>query len=240
MISYQNPHALGCFWHLPTENMGAPNIKWCEETLCQIISEPANTWSNIGYLIFGLIIIFQGKRSHHSFSLKHLGFIIFFMGLMSGVYHLSNFYPSQLLDFIGMFFFVGQLLGLNLFRLGFITERKILFFNFIQSFLLLTIVHFMYMKGLKFQLLILISVIIILATEIKLYLKHPYPLKWLLLSIAFLSLAFIFSIVDHQRLWCNPQLHGWFSQGHALWHWLSSVAMLTLYQHQTLQFRRQN
>ena len=39
----QNPHGVGCPWHSITETWGAPNVKWCEETLCQWISEPANT-----------------------------------------------------------------------------------------------------------------------------------------------------------------------------------------------------
>ena len=33
---------------------GAPDIKYCEETLCQIISEPSNTWSNLALVFAGV------------------------------------------------------------------------------------------------------------------------------------------------------------------------------------------
>ena len=93
---YPNPHAPSCPWYPITEKVGAPNLKWCEETLCQWVSEPANTWSNLGYMIVAVIVMYLANRNHQNSKLKQLGPIIFFMGAMSFFYHQSNFYFSQI------------------------------------------------------------------------------------------------------------------------------------------------
>lgn len=218
---YQNPHGPGCYWFSLAENQGAPNIKWCEETLCQVISEPANTWSNLGYLLIGLFVTFLAFKNKEHIRLKVYGPIIFFMGAMSFFYHMSNFYGSQILDFVGMFLFVGWALGMNLFRLKKI--RNLFSFLSIFTVALTVLVHLMYLKEMKFQLLILVSAILIVVTEMK---RNSF---WFLLSIGFLIIAFGFSIADGERFWCEPQQH--VIQGHAIWHVIASFATFTIYKH---------
>src|SRR4051812_20202982 len=106
-MTYPNPHGPLCPWYEITEKIGAPNIKWCEETLCQVISEPSNAWSNLGHIIAALLITYLSLKNKESFELRLFGPIIFLMGMMSFFYHLSNFYTSQVLDFLGIFFLVG-------------------------------------------------------------------------------------------------------------------------------------
>ena len=50
--------------HCPWANWSRPNIKWCEENLCQVITTPANTWSNLVYIIVGLYILIEGARNY--------------------------------------------------------------------------------------------------------------------------------------------------------------------------------
>ncbi|MFP5384610.1 MAG: ceramidase domain-containing protein [Bacteriovoracia bacterium] len=230
-MTYQNPHNPGCPWHSITESQGAPNIKWCEETLCQWISEPANTWSNLGYLIVAVIMTYLAIKKKEPFNLKIFGPIIFFMGAMSFYYHLSNFYGSQILDFVGMFFFVGWAIGMNFIRLDKLKSEKLVPFVLVFSLLMTGIMHWMYLTNIKFQMLVLISGIIILITEIAAQKKQHNHMKWFWTTIGILIVAFGFSISDGQRLWCSPKNHGWFSQGHALWHWTAAIGMFTIYKH---------
>lgn len=230
-MNYQNPHGSTCPWYSITESQGAPNIKWCEETLCQWISEPANTWSNLGYLIIASIILFLSVKNRHNFKLKLFGPIVFFMGAMSFFYHLSNFYGSQLLDFIGMFVFVSWPLGFNLIRLGKMKNAYLLPFILLWTLTLTLLTHVMYLGEMKFQGIILVAGISIILTEFLAYKKNPIESKWFVTSIILLIVAFGFSLADGTRFWCDPTAHGIFSQGHALWHWLASVAMLTIYLH---------
>lgn len=230
-MNYTNPHGPGCPWHSITESQGAPNIKWCEETLCQWVSEPANTWSNLGYLIVALLITYISFKHKHNFKLKQFGPIIFFMGAMSFFYHQSNFYGSQILDFVGMFFFVGWAIGMNLIRLSWMKENFLIPFNITFSVIMTLVMHVMYLTNIKFQMLVLFAGLFILFTEVLAQKKYRTEVKWFSISIVILIVAFGFSISDGQRLWCTPENHGWFSQGHALWHWTASIAMFTIYKH---------
>lgn len=228
---YLNPHAPSCPWYEITESVGAPNLKWCEETLCQWISEPANTWSNLGYLIAGIYIIVVSLKSKYNYNLKQFGPIIFFMGGMSFFYHLSNFYGSQILDFVGMFFFVGWSIGMNLIRLRLLKSKNLIWFNLGYCAFMGAVMHTMYLTGHKYQMLILISGFAIIFTEILARKIAKINYNWFFTTILFLLVAFGFSIADGQRLWCTPTNHGWFEQGHAIWHWVASFAMVTIFFH---------
>jgi len=230
-MNYPNPHGPSCPWFPHTVDWGAPNIKWCEETLCQWISEPANTWSNVSYLIVAVIITVISFRKNHDIKIKQFGPIIFFMGAMSFFYHSSNFYGSQILDFIGMFFFVGWAKGMNLIRLGKLQDKHLIPFNIVVAILYTLLMHYMYIEGLKFQGLILLSAIFIAITEIMAFKKHKTELKWFFTGIGLLIIAFGFSFSDGSRLWCDPTQHGIFSQGHAMWHWFAGSAMFFIHKH---------
>lgn len=230
-MHYTNPHGPGCPWFDITERQGAPNIKWCEETLCQWVSEPANTWSNLGYLIVGLLITYLAFKKKQSFEIKQFGPIVFFMGACSFFYHQSNFYGSQILDFVGMFFFVGWAIGMNLIRMGKLQKKRLILFNLIFGSSLTLLMHVMYLMSIKFQAIILLAAFIIIGTEIAAGRKRPTPRNWFIGAITTLVVAFGFSIADGQRVWCIPENHGWFEQGHALWHWIVSPAMYMIYKH---------
>lgn len=228
---YNNTHGPSCPWYDITEKLGAPNIKWCEETICEWISEPANTWSNLGYLIVGLIVTYLAFKNKQSPELKQFGPIVFLMGAMSFFYHQSNFYGSQILDFIGMFFFVGWVIGINLIRLGKLQRKNFIIFNLVSGLLLTGLVHVMYLYGIKFQSIVLFAAIGILITEIQLRRKESYDMSWFVAALITMAVAFVFSILDGKRIWCTPENHGWVEQGHAVWHWISSLAMFMIFKH---------
>lgn len=230
-MAYPNPHGPSCPWYEITEKTGAPNIKWCEETLCQWVSEPSLTWSNLGYLIVGLFVLYLGIKNKHNAHMKQFGPIIFFMGAMSFFYHQSNFYGSQILDFVGMFFFVGWAIGMNLIRLGKIKSNQLVWFNLSLASVYTVAMHAMYVTDIKFQVIVLISGFIILATEFMARNLVKVKYTWFITTILVLIVAFGFSISDGQRIWCDPTQHGWFSQGHAIWHWVAAIGMLTIYFH---------
>lgn len=230
-MTYPNPHGPSCPWYDITEKTGAPNIKWCEETLCTWVSEPANTYSNIGYMVVALILVYLGIKHRHNSNMRQYGPIIFFMGAMSFFYHQSNFYPSQILDFVGMFFFVGWALGMNLVRLGKLKYKNLIWFNLGLGTFYTLAMHAMYLTDIKFQGIVLVSGFAIITTEIKARNLVKVHYKWFFTTLTTLIVAFGFSISDGKRIWCDPTQHGWFSQGHAVWHWVASIAMLTLYLH---------
>ena len=77
----------GCPWY-KLSSLGLPNVKWCEATRCSWITEPANTWSNLAYIIAGIIIFMMLKPENRKTS-KWFGATLIFVGFSSFVYHMS-------------------------------------------------------------------------------------------------------------------------------------------------------
>ena len=231
MARLPNPHPEGCFWHEFTDKVGTPNVKWCEPTVCSVISEPANTWSNLAYLLVAGWITWTA-RTAKSQPMRVFGPMALLMGLFSFIYHASNNYVTQVFDFIGMFLYVYLLMVINLRRLGWLSRRHIWS---VYSALVVgstAVVHAMYLVEIHFQMIIAFGALAIIGTEVLLYRRgdgerHSY--RAFLASLAFIAVAQVFSLLDISRTWCEPEnllLHG-----HALWHVIGSVSVLFAFLH---------
>jgi len=230
LAAYPNPHPPACPWHASAELLGAPNIKWCETTLCNWISEPANTWSNLLYLIFAVVILLQCRRSVHV-ELRRMGPFMLLMGMLSAAYHASNNYLSQLLDFAGMYLLVFWFLVINLRRNGWIPARAQQPVHAGLVVLGLVLVHLMYLLHWPFQWLIALASAGIVVTEFSAR-RHPaerVPLGVFGASLLTMGIAQAASLADLSRALCDPDNH--FVQGHAVWHLVSALALYLSCQH---------
>lgn len=228
MSGYVNPHPPGCYWYDAAEKYGAPNLKWCEETLCQVISEPANTWSNLAYVIIFAIMFFM-TRKLKSKTLRYTPYAMLIMGLGSMYYHASNNYLTQMFDFIGMFFFVHWLIALNFMRAKIFTLKKAVIV-YVAFMLINTLaVHLLYINMTNFQFLIVVAAILILVSEFYARKNNSKPKssKFLYGALGGIVIAESFSIMDLTRIMCNPTNH--VIQGHAIWHALSSIALFSAF-----------
>ncbi len=220
-----NPHPEGCPWHDFTEWAGAPNVKWCESTICSIISEPANTWSNVAYLVVAAWFFWVQKTAKTRL-VRSFGPVAFAMGSFSLVYHASNNYPTQILDFIGMYLYVYLLLVINLRRLGLFSARgeRPVFWALVVATTGVT--HLMYLVQIPYQLLVLLAVIVILITEGVLYRRgdrERYGYRDFVISFVLITGALSASLLDVTRTWCNPE--NAFLHGHAVWHLGGAVSI---------------
>lgn len=230
LSGYTNPHPPGCFWHEAAEKFGASNIKWCEQTLCNVISEPANTWSNLALLAFGLLIYKMAKSSRSS-ALKWIPFAFLFMAAASFFYHASNFYISQVFDFLGIYLLIHWLLALNLIRARIFKTKGALIFY--AAFIVMNslALHLMYLFHYKFQVLVAFAGVLIFVTEFWARKKGSTPSQtiWFKLSAGTIIIAQSFSLVDLTRVMCEPSNH--LVQGHAIWHILSGLSLFFYFKH---------
>lgn len=213
----------GCYWYdLYTKY--PPNVNWCEQELCGMIIEPANTWSNASYLILAIAIFIKCRKEGLP---QYFSFGVFVMGFLSFVYHLSLNFFSQFLDFLGMYIFLALICTINIRRLrqkflGKESQFKSIYLGGI--FLLCVLTMLFYFTNIPYQLLVLGMGAFILGSEYKLMDKfefHKY--KNVILSAVILVSAVSFSILDVTRTWCNPHNH--IVQGHAIWHLLSALGL---------------
>jgi len=225
--AFPNPHGIGCPWYEWAEIYGAPNVKWCEETLCAWISEPANTWSNLAFLIAAVLLWFvktsQRKR------LRIFAICLALMGIASFIYHMSNNRLTQFLDFVGMFLICFPLLFSNLTKLDVISSRWETPFSVVGTILFSALIPIFNAKKIPIQLLIAFLIVAIVSSEIKLRkIQADRPIlrtkrKYFSMSVALLAVAGVCSFVDVKRIWCEPSRH--IIQGHALWHCFAATSM---------------
>jgi hypothetical protein len=223
------------------QRFGSANVKWCEERLCSFINEPANAWSNILYLIIGAYLIYQGYKSQKKPSGQFqffFGCVVYIMGFCSFVYHATNNYLTQILDFIGMFFYIYLLLTLSLYNLKIIKAKTgVMFFLGLVAVSTALIPLAKYVNF-PYQVIVAFSSIAIVLLQIMAWNKARtiYPKKDLLWCIFFFVIASIFSFMDVSRMWCNPQNH--LIQGHALWHILNAIGVYFSYRMFAKQFEQ--
>ncbi|MCE9598686.1 MAG: ceramidase [Spirochaetia bacterium] len=209
---------------------GPPNVKWCEESMCAIVQEPANTWSNLAFILVGLWILF---RARHQWS-RAMATAVILMGSLSLYYHASNVYITQLGDFLGMFLYLSLLLVWNLRRLGAVigqTRSIIVYFLIVYANIGMLIV-FPQLMGLRIQLIIFVNTLIVFSMEAML-MKRTVSVLGLgvyrdyAVAVFLLLAAAVCSTLDLTRRWCDPTNH-WI-QGHAVWHVLNALSILFVF-----------
>lgn len=211
-----------CPWYDMQQRFGPPNVNWCEPTTCSIINEPANAWSNFAMILPGLIIYMMSKNLKNII-IKNFGLFIMIMGLFSFIYHSTNNYGTQFLDFIGMYLYTGGIITINLFRL----KSKYLlkpWKTFLVVLLLNTAIFwiFHFANG-PIQFTVMLNIAAMLALEFFARAKDiNYKNFWI--SLIFIAIAQTFSLLDHTRVWCEPS--NTFLHGHAIWHIFAGVSSI--------------
>ncbi len=219
----------GCPWYDLSE-FAKPNVKWCEAQFCSWVVEPANTWSNLAYIIAAIYLFYISRNSGNK-TLKQFAPVVAITGALSGIYHASYTFFFQVFDFIGMYMYCYLFLVLNLIRLGTIPKEKKVSAFWIATALTTAITIALNFTPVPIQSIILILVIAIIGTEFKYRSRTKnYSLKYFWISLFTLIGAAVFSALDVSRTWCWPDNH--FLQGHSVWHVLSATAVAIAYHHQ--------
>ncbi|MBL9037158.1 MAG: ceramidase domain-containing protein [Archangium sp.] len=227
-----------CPWTPVRVATGLPNVKWCEETLCGWVSEPANTWTNLAYLVVAAVLFVVTRRDAEK-TLRFWAPAAVLVGLTSLVYHASVTFVLQVLDFWGMYFYFGLVLALNLIRLGVLDKTKLfrVLWPAIAALTALTVV--VAKIGLPVQGIIVVLLVATLVTEVAAFRRRSVPASaaYIVLTLAVFAIAATFSASDASRAWCEPENHV-LLQGHALWHVFSAAALGISHFHYR-QFRAQ-
>lgn len=201
---------------------------FCEKALCGWIKEPANTWSNIGYL---LVAMWLWRRSHRDGfpGLELLAFAAGATGVGSALFHATYLAWAGAADYLGMFLGTGALTALNARRLyGISWARARLVFFLVTALFLSSVLlfpdwsHWIYALGGPCCLL-----------EALLYRRDGMRTDYrdYLLAWAMVAFAAGFWWLDVSRLVCAPDNH--VLGGHALWHLLTAGAFYFIYRFYT-------
>lgn len=228
----QYPNLLNpqCPWVPLREWGGLPNVKWCEETLCAVVAEPANTWSNLAFLV-AAAGLWWVTRNHPSRTVRFWAPATFWVGVTSLVYHATVAFVTQVFDFWGMYFFFALVLLLNLVRMGSLAKEKLFLTLWISIFALTALTVVVAKLNLPVQGIIGVLLLATLVTEVLATKRSAAPVKhaYLFGGLALIFIAGAFSASDASRAWCDPSSHVF--QGHAIWHVICAAGISVAHFH---------
>ena len=192
---------LNCPW----SNFLPPTMQFCERNLCSYITTPANTWSNIAYIIIGSYLFFKKKGNT----------------------------PTYLVLFPIAAILTG--IVLNWHRLNGINDKKIFYIFIVLIFFSMSLLLIFKSIGVFIFGLHLVTAIFlefkIFRREKSLRSAHQsfsfVYYRNFLLAISCFIIAFLIWILDFKRIICDPENH--ILQGHAIWHILTAFCYLFLY-----------
>ncbi|MFI5320471.1 MAG: ceramidase domain-containing protein [Myxococcota bacterium] len=214
----------GCPW----SGFTPPNVNWCERELCAWIVNPADTWSNLAYLLGALAMWRLARRTGRA-DLAHFAPASVAVGVFSFAYHASYTWLLQFFDFVGMFVFCFLVIARNAVRLGWIAARRERALWLAGTLGASACVPPLFHAGFPIQATVFALIVASIAQELALWRRAPaaqrggYASYWG--ALAALAVAAAFSLADVTRAWCDP---GAWLQGHALWHVLSAAALVLL------------
>jgi hypothetical protein len=220
-----DPLPPGCPW----SGWTPPNVDWCEEELCGWIVNPADTWSNLAYIAFGIAMALRARgRASSVLSLFAPASVI--VGVFSFAYHASYTYFLQFFDFVGMFLFCFVIITANALRLGWIRREQRVAFLVAGVVLFSAFVPLLSETKIPIQSLVALLIAAILAQEWAARRRAgPSSADYRAFNIALvlLAAAAAFSLADVTRAFCDPTDH-WL-QGHAIWHVLTAASLYAMF-----------
>lgn len=226
MSSAVPPLAPGCPW----SGWELPNVNWCEENLCSWVVNPANTWSNLAFLVIAVLMMVRVRGAAAAGNpVRLFGPISIILAVTSGIYHASYTFFFQVFDFAGMFLFLFLPVVINLRRLGRLKESQVLGWYLAGSALFTVLVIPMHYLEIPIQGLVLLLVVVVIGQELYIRLRADDAttrVYWYAALLA-IAIAATFSGLDVSRIWCDPSNH--LVQGHAIWHLLSATSLYLLF-----------
>lgn len=207
-----------CFW----SEFVPQHYLYCEERLCGWLQQPANTWSNIGYLIVALMILPSDKPRLEKLFFFWASFLLF---LGSTFFHMSGTHIGKNLDVGAMLILSMGICALSVQRWYGWEFRKTLSFYLVGLAASLTFLLTMGFGNVPF----IIEIVTAAVLEFRM-LKQGRSLldgRRLLASCVVEAFAFVFLILDITKTWCNPKNH--ILNGHAVWHLFSAAAIYLLF-----------
>lgn len=200
---------------------------FCEERICAWVVEPSNGWTNMAYIIVGMIVYFciRKRGDDHLLPFSILAVLV---GFGSFGLHATGTRLGSIMDLSAMYFFSSYLIMIQLRLLK--TLSKAQFWVGYLSLCVLSVGLFLYHGKLALPIFVGEIAIWILLLFYHLYITKPRPAqKFFILNALVFGAAFFVWQLDVHRVWCDPQNH-WFN-GHALWHLLNCNCYYLLYRY---------
>ncbi len=211
----------------PWSSFQPANLRFCEEPLCAVVTEPANTWSNVGFFVAGWWILRLAKRAQRR-DAGWLGWVAIATGAGSVAFHATSTLAGQLVDQNAMFLESSWFVALNAARSWGLSRTGRLRLYAIWALISFSLLFALPTWGIG---LFVAHVLVFLGLELRLFLRDRATTNYRPLLLVGLSFVASWGLwwLDKLGLVCDPQNH--VLNGHALWHLLGALSFVFWYQH---------
>lgn len=230
-------------WSAMTVSQSALKVEYCEfNHPDRFFHQPINTYSNLAYLFFGIIILLlarQDGQNRHTYSPSRLarfpllsalmGGCFVYLSIGSAFFHASLTYVGQRVDMNATYSILITLVGITLYHVIHAFElspsRQV---RWVLA-LLISIVAFLPLSRLVPSAQLVPGLILLLNAGM---VVNYYQFKverslWLvILGLVLIVVAIYIRRQDVQKVGCDPYS---FFQGHALWHLLTALSSFCSY-----------
>jgi len=213
----------------PWDRFEKGTISFCEKPLCSWVVKPAETWSNIGYIIVGIYVLKLAVKENQT-HLKKIGHTGITLGLFSGIFHATGTFFGEFLDVSSMFLFTCLGISYNAQRLFNLNQNKVklIFYPSLLSSMALLLIYRpigIPLFAIQFTTAIIFELILYLnGKKGKAPIANYYYFK--LMAITFV-ISWIVWWLDLLKIVCDPTNH--FFNGHAFWHLGTSLSFYFVY-----------
>ncbi len=210
----------------PWHGWALPDIKHCEANLDGWITAPANTWSNLAYILVGVWLWKAAKREDTPAAA--MGPIAVACGVGSFLFHGSFTFFFQVFDYVGMFLYILWVIVFALRRLGTLgaaSQARAYWGGVAASVAALLVLR---RAGWPIQALFGAQVVAAAALESWLFATRREGVRygWLGATLGLFALGQVFWQLDHTDSFCRPES---LLQGHAVWHVVTAFCFATSY-----------
>jgi len=211
----------------PWEGYTPGTVKFCEDRLCGWIAEPANAWSNLGYVLMGLYLM-RRARNEGRHPLQLVGLTSVLVGFASFGFHMSGTFWGEFLDLCAMYFIGSLMVTMEARRFLTLSRTQLTLFFFTVSgisiglllaFRTIGIVLF----GIQVAFVYLCNIIWRIRRQ---KVIHRYAFR---LGTTF-GVAIVIWTLDITGTVCAPRNH--IFNGHSVWHLLTALCLYFFYRHQ--------
>ena len=233
----------GTVWEGMTLSKSALNIEYCEfNNVEKLFHQTMNTYSNLAYFFFGVLILLIASEDHKNRNLSTLnrlegfpllsvlmGICFVYLSFGSAFFHASLTWVGQRMDMNGTYSISIALLGIGLYHVFYKiypTNRQKTFYIIALGMLILTFfkLHLMVTSSILLPVLILANLILTITHYFQ-FRKERFILIPIL-SLILMVIAVKIRTLDVQKVGCDP--HSWY-QGHSVWHLLTAISSFCSY-----------
>ncbi len=208
----------------PWQSLRQAPLSFCEEPLCAWVKQPGNVWSNLGFLIAGILIYKKSMKSGRPV-LSWLGLVSILLGIGSAFYHATGSYWGGVSDYAGMFLITGAMTAFNTGRWLQLSLEK-LRWVFLGTTLVLLSLSILFPDSARALYVLGAPCCLI---EFGLFFRdgkkihyNSYFLSWVAASLGALAWW-----LDEGKVICDPQNH--VLSLHAVWHLLMAFSLYLLF-----------